>query len=550
MLGQQTLGVFLDKSSIDHYDLAVSIVLHRLNRDSLTPRGRISAQIREPAGLAKGILAAMVLWLVPVTLAAQISRPNVVIILADDLGYGDVSCYGARRAETPNIDRLAQEGLRFTDAHSTAATCTPARYALLTGEYAWRKKGTGVLPGNAPLIISPGRTTLASVLQKAGYITGVVGKWHLGLGKANLDWNGEIKPGPLEIGFDYSFLIPATGDRTPCVYVENHRIVGLDPSDPIQVSYDKQIGNDPTGREHPELLKLHPSDDHDQTIINGIGRIGYMSGGRAARWIDEDMADVITHKAVAFIEKNKDRPFFLYFATHDIHVPRVPHPRFVGKTEMGPRGDVIVQFDWSTGEILRTLDQLKIAGRTLVILSSDNGPVVDDGYQDEAVEKLGGHRPAGPLRGGKYSAFEGGTRVPFVVRWPGRVKPGVSSALVSQVDLLASLAALTGQKPDMASAPDSLNILPALLGDSKRGRDHLVEQSDVLSLREGPWKFIEPGQGPPILQDTNTETGLSPTPQLYSLSEDLGETNNLSASQAERSRRMKKRLSEIRLPQF
>jgi arylsulfatase A-like enzyme len=275
-----------------------------------------------------------------------------------------------------------------------------------------------------------------------------------------------------------------------------------------------------------------------------------MSGGKAARWVDEDMADVITHKAVAFIEKNKDRPFFLYFATHDIHVPRVPHPRFVGKTEMGPRGDVIVQFDWSTGEILRTLDQLKIAGRTLVILSSDNGPVVDDGYQDEAVEKLGGHRPAGPLRGGKYSAFEGGTRVPFVVRWPGRVKPGVSSALVSQVDLLASLAALTGQKPDMASAPDSLNILPALLGDSKRGRDHLVEQSDVLSLREGPWKFIEPGQGPPILQDTNTETGLSPTPQLYSLSEDLGETNNLSASQAERSRRMKKRLSEIRLPQF
>ena len=234
--------------------------------------------------------------------------------------------------------------------------------------------------------------------------------------------------------------------------------------------------------------------------------------------------------------------------THDIHVPRVPHPRFVGRTGMGPRGDVIVQFDWSAGEILKTLEQLKIADHTLVVLSSDNGPVVDDGYQDEAVEKLGDHRPAGPLRGGKYSAFEGGTLVPFVVRWLGRVKPGISDALVSQVDLLASLAALTSQKTDVGSAPDSLNILPALLGDSKIGRDHLVEQSGVLSLREGFWKFIEPGEGPPRLEDTNTETGQSPTPQIYSLSEDLGETNNLSVSQAERFRRMQKRLNKIRLP--
>jgi arylsulfatase A-like enzyme len=478
--------------------------------------------------------------------AAPAARPNIVLIYADDLGYGDVGCYGASRVQTPNIDRLAREGLRFTDAHSAAATCTPSRYAMLTGEYAWRKQGTGVLPGNAALIIEPGRTTLASVLQRAGYRTAVVGKWHLGLGGASVDWNADIKPGPLEIGFDYSFLIPATGDRTPCVYVENHRVVGLDPGDPIQVSYGTPIGTEPTGKANPELLKMHPSHGHDQTIVNGISRIGYMTGGKAARWVDEDMADVITRKAVTFLEQNRDRPFFLYFATHDIHVPRVPHPRFVGKTGMGPRGDAIVEFDWSTGEILNALDRLQLAENTLVLLSSDNGPVVDDGYRDEAVEKLGNHRPAGPLRGGKYSAFEGGTRVPFIVRWPARVKPGVSDALVGQVDFLASFAALTGQSLAAGEAPDSINLMPALVGESRTGRDHLVEQAGVLALREGPWKFILPGKGPRRTKETNTETGQDPGGQLYHLADDPGETNNLATSQASQVRDMNSRLSELR----
>ncbi len=246
--------------------------------------------------------------------AQTIEKPNIIIIYADDLGYGDVSCYGATAIKTPNIDRLASQGLRFTNAHCTSATSTPSRYSLLTGEYAWRRKGTGVLPGDASAIINPGRTTIASVLKSAGYRTGVVGKWHLGLGpEGGPDWNGEIKPGPLDMGFDYNFIIPATGDRVPCVFVENRRVVNLDPLDPISVNYKEKIGNWPTGKENPELLKMHPSHGHDMTIVNGISRIGYMTGGKSALWVDENIADVITSKAVKFIQENKDKPFLPLF---------------------------------------------------------------------------------------------------------------------------------------------------------------------------------------------------------------------------------------------
>ena len=357
--------------------------------------------------------------------AAADGPPNIILIYADDLGYGDVGCYGATRVRTPNIDRLAREGLRFTDAHAASSTCTPSRYALLTGEYAWRRKGTSVLPGDAALIIEPRRETLPAMLKRAGLATGVVGKWHLGLGTGSIDWNGAIKPGPLEIGFDESFIMAATGDRVPCVFIRDHHVVGLDPHDPIRVSYAKPIGDEPTGAANLELLKVKPSHGHDQTIVNGISRIGFMTGGKAARWVDEDMADGFTREAVAFIERHAAAPFFLEFATHDIHVPRVPHPRFAGTSGCGVRGDVIQELDWSVGQVLDTLDRLKLADRTLVLFTSDNGPVVDDGYADGAVRDLNGHRPAGPLRGGKYSLFEGGTRVPFAgpLARPGPARP-------------------------------------------------------------------------------------------------------------------------------
>src|SRR5688572_11272282 len=436
------------------------------------------------------LLALSLLLLGAGSLFAQDRKPNILLIYADDLGYGDLGCYGATLVKTPNIDRLANEGLRFTDAHSTSATCTPSRYSMLTGEYAWRKRGTGVLPGNAPLIIEPERATMASVLQKAGYKTGVVGKWHLRLGRAGMDWNGEIKPGPLEIGFDYSFLMPATGDRVPCVYVENHRVVGLNPNDPLKVSFAEYIGDEPTGRKNPELLKMHPSHGHDFTIVNGVSRIGYQSGGKSARWDDLTMAEVFAYRARDFIEGHKSAPFFLFFSTHDIHVPRLPHPRFAGKSLMGPRGDAILQLDWCVGELLNALDHHGLGQNTLIIFTSDNGPVVDDGYRDDAKEKLGNHQPAGPWRAGKYSIFEGGTRVPFIVRWPSRVKQGVSDALISQVDFPATFAALVGQKFESKTSPDTQNILPALLGDSPNGRTQLVEHAGGLAIRVGEWKFI------------------------------------------------------------
>jgi arylsulfatase A len=473
------------------------------------------------------------------------SKPNIIIFYADDIGYGDVGCYGATGAQTPHIDALAENGIRFTDAHSSAATCTPSRYSLLTGRYAFQKN-TRALSGKAPLIISTETPTLPAMLQKAGYKTSVIGKWHLGLGDGTIDWNGIISPGPLEIGFDYCFIIPATGDRVPCVFVENHRVVNADPEDPISVSYKDPIGDRPTGRSHPDLLKMRPSDAyHDRTIVNGVSRLGYMAGGEKALWVDEDFPFLLTQKVEEFIETNKDRPFFLFYSFHDIHVPRVIHPRFQGKSRMGPRGDAIVQVDWSVGEIMKILDKHNPEENTLIIFTSDNGPVLDDGYIDQAVELLGDHKPAGPLRGGKYSAFEAGTRVPFIAYWPGVIQSTVRDSLIGQIDLFASLAALTNQELEPEEASDSQDFMETLLGKSISGREYLLEESYSFSLRYNHWKYIQPHMHVPFVDSVNIEGGYQLEPQLYDLSKDIGEQNNLAKENPELLQKLSNKLNEI-----
>ncbi|MBA3485068.1 MAG: arylsulfatase [Pirellulales bacterium] len=471
--------------------------------------------------------------------------PNIVLIYADDLGFGDVSCNGGS-IDTLHIDRLAREGLRFTDAHSSAATCTPSRLALLTGQYAFRQRGTGILPGDANLIISPETMTLPKLLEGVAYETGVVGKWHLGLGHGPVDWNGDVKSGLDKIGFGYHFLIAATGDRVPCVYVENDRVVGAEADDRIAVSYGERIDREPSGAERPDLLKQRWSHGHDQSIVNGVSRIGWMTGGERARWVDEDMADVITRKAVEFIDQRAKSNFFLFFSTHDIHVPRVPHARFAGKSGRGPRGDAVLQLDWCVGEIMAALEKHGIADDTLVIFTSDNGPVLDDGYRDQANKLLGDHDPNGPYRAGKYSLYEGGTRVPMMVRWPARVKAGeTTDALFGQVDLPASLAKLVVEMPlNAGDCGDSRDELDTLLGEDAVGRPHLVHEAGGHALRMGAWKFIPPGKTRDSLNPGRPKQVVE-RGELYNLEIDPGEANDLAATEPERLKEMAEVLATI-----
>lgn len=477
------------------------------------------------------------------------AQPNIIIMYADDLGFGDIGCYGAASIPTPNIDRLAAEGVRFQQGYATAATCTPSRYSLLTGSYPWRNPRAAILDGNAPIIINPETPTLPNMLRNAGYRTGVVGKWHLGIGRGDLDWNKEISATPNDVGFDYSYVMAATNDRVPCVYVENRKVVGLDPADPIEVTYDwnRAFPGQPTGRHNPELLTMKYSHGHDGTIVNGISRIGHMRGGKTALWDDETMAEVFAKKAVDFVAGSTDQPFFLYYAFHQPHVPRRPGPRFKGATALGARGDVIVEMDWCVGEMLDALERLGIKENTMVIFSSDNGPVLDDGYEDQAERLKGSHKAAGPLRGGKYSMFDGGTRVPFVLCWPGTVAAGESEAIVSHVDFHASFAAMTNQRLSPNEAPDSIDVLDALLGKSDKGRGELVIEGTQAKtvLRKDKWVFIPPHDGPAVNVNTNTELGNSPEPQLYNLSLDIGQIKNVAAEHGDITRKMSALLEKI-----
>jgi len=509
--------------------------------------------------LALGGFVVALLIAAPIARAEAAPRPNIVLIYADDVGWGDIGVYGAELIPTPHIDRLAGEGLRFTDAYATAATCTPSRYSLLTGSWAFRNPRASILSGDAKTLIEPGRPTLASVLRDAGYRTSIVGKWHLGLGDGDIDWNEKIEPGPLEIGFDESFIIPATNDRVPCVYVKGHHVANLSgEDDPIRVSYAGPIGDLPTGKSHPHLLRYAADGQHSGTIIGDISRIGFMTGGQSAWWDDEDMAYELTRRSVAFLEENKagDKPFFLFLSMHENHVPRAPHPDFVGKSKTGLRGDAVVELDWVVGEIVATLDRLDLSENTLVVFTSDNGPVFFDGYEDGALENARDHKASGPFRGGKYQPFEGGTRMPTIASWPTRIEPGgVSSAIISQVDFLATFAALAGAPIPADAAPDSHNFAPALLGDSTEGREHVVQQGagDLLAIRKGPWKLITGGPEPVWSYQRHTRNDgplgserLEDGDYLFNLDDDPGETTNVADAHPQVVEELQQLLRQIR----
>ncbi len=457
----------------------------------------------------------------------EVKQPNILLIVADDLGMGDVSCYGSRTIPTPNIDRLADEGVRFDNAYATSATSTPSRYAMFTGIYPWKNPDAKILPGNAPLLISTETPTLPKALQAAGYHTAAIGKWHLGMGDGNIDWNTKISPCANDIGFDYSCLIAATNDRVPTVYVEDGLVEGLDPADPIYVSYEQNFEGEPTALTHPEMLKMMWYDGHYNSIVNGIPRIGFMKGGQKARWVDEDMADYFVDKVKKYIDSRGSEPFFLYYGLHQPHVPRAPHSRFVGSTDFGPRGDAVVEADWCVGEIIDYLDSKGMLENTMVIFTSDNGPVINDGYCDDSDIRLGDHDPMNGLRGGKYSLFDGGTHVPMITYWKGHIKPHVSDAFVSQLDFFASFADLGGA--ECAEAVDSQNLLPAFLGESSEGREAMVlEAQGRLAFKSGMLTLIPPYEGEARNRTLN-ELGNLPDWTLFDLSADRSQQRDLAA---------------------
>jgi arylsulfatase A-like enzyme len=458
--------------------------------------------------------------------------PNVIIIFTDDLGYGDLGCYGATKINTPNIDELANEGRRFTDAHTASAACSPSRYSLLTGEYAFRNDYYWPVFFESGLTIEESKTTLADVFKKAGYATACIGKWHLGFGTDSPDWNGELKPGPLELGFDYYYGVPVVNSHPPFVYVENHKVVGLVPEDPLV------FGKRANTEEFREKLNL---DD--------------IGGANAAHALykDREIGTRLTEKSVEWIKSHKNESFFLYLATTNIHHPFTPAERFVGTSSCGMYGDFVHELDWMVGEIVSTLEEAGISDNTLIIFTSDNGGMFNAGGQE--AWKMG-HRPNGKLLGFKFGAWEGGHRVPFIVKWPEKIKANtVSDQLICTIDLLASMADLVDVSLTSDMAIDSYNVLPALLGQSDHEiRDHLIlapVKKENLAIRKGKWLFINAqgsggydnkrdteyvrgGPGAHLLTqqiNSDIENGEfkkgAPPAQLYDLENDLSQTQNL-----------------------
>ncbi|BDS05852.1 hypothetical protein NT6N_08920 [Oceaniferula spumae] len=423
--------------------------------------------------LKKRWFRAISIALFPITVAPSLAedKPNIVLIFADDLGYGDLSCYGATKLKTPNIDKLGAEGRRFTDAHSASAVCTPSRYAMMTGEYPHRKNLYKPVFLKTGLLIDTKQQTMASVMKDAGYATACIGKWHLGFGEKTPDWNGDLKPGPLELGFDYYFGVPVVNSHPPFVYVENHKVVGLLPDDPL---------------EYGKTAKTKVIDEK-----MGIDQIG---GGDAAHALYDDysVGTTLTEKAVSWIKKQEKKPFFLWFSATNIHHPFTPHPRFKGTSECGIYGDFVHELDWIVGELVKTLEEQGVADNTMIIFTSDNGGMLNNTGQ-EALKM--GHDANGDLLGFKFDAWEGGHRVPFIAHWPGKIAPGgVSDDVICNVDMIATFAALTGKSLKPGQGQDSVNVLPSLTGTGvKPIRDHLLLSAfrpNHLSVRKGKWMYI------------------------------------------------------------
>lgn len=486
-------------------------------------------------------------------LAVTPNKPNVVVIFADDLGYGDLGSYGATKVQTPNIDQLAAQGRRFTDAHSASPACTPSRYALLTGEYPIRRGHYKPIFATSGLIIEPEQQTIADVMKSAGYATAVIGKWHLGFGDNTPDWNGELKPGPLELGFDYYFGVPVVNSHPPFVYVENHRVVGLVDDDPFV--YGKKANS----KAYPEKMHLEK-----------------MGGAYAAHALyqDEAVGETLAKKATNWIKQQKNHPFFLYLSTTQIHHPFTPAARFKGTSQCGLYCDFIHELDWMVGEVMHTLKEQGVADNTLVIFTSDNGGMFNLGGQQSWAL---GHRMNGDLLGYKFSAWEGGHRVPFIAHWPGSIPPGTTSnQLISNVDLFATLAQITSNKVQAGQARDSINLLPALTGSpSKPVRDHMILtpfRPSHLAVRKGQWMYIDAQAGGgfnrakrgattafggPIAitytkrKNSDIADGKikqdAPPAQLYNLQLDLAQTNNLYKQYPQVVKEMQALLAEFRL---
>lgn len=467
------------------------------------------------------------------------TQPNILLMVADDLGYGDVGCYGATKIQTPNLDRLAAAGVRMTDAHAPAAVCQPTRYAILSGAYFLRAKRQG----QYTLYFHEGQVTLPGLLKAAGYRTAALGKWHLGFGRgADPDYNGELKPGPLEIGFDYFFGTPRTHNEPPFVFVENHRVVAIDPADPIRIIAAK---------------------DTKEGWGHGISTGA--AAAHAARPV-EQIDLILAEKASQFIAQKSPAPFFLYLAFLAPHVPIAPAAEFQGTSQAGRYGDYVQQLDACVGKVLAGLEEQEHSKDTLVIFTSDNGAVL----HRDALEA--GHRVNAALLGQKTDAWEGGHRVPLIARWPGRIPAGTQGTqLFGLTDLMATLAAAAGVALPEGAAPDSLNQLPVLTDPAHAPAvrsEFLMQGTGGFALRQDDWVFlpkqgslgmtVQSPPGPPWGQPWNRlglktsdvdEKGRikpeAPPVQLYHLESDLGQTTNVSTSEPQRVEAMQKRLSKL-----